>query len=81
MSVNNKKSNTGLGVKKENNESVGSLSRRFNQKVRSSGILLDVRAKKFNKRIPNRIARRKSALVRAQRRKEYEKLRKWGKVK
>lgn len=81
MSNINKKLVSGLGVAKENNESVGSLSRRFNQKVRNSGVLLDVRARKFNKSIPNKIARRKSALVRAERRKEYSKLRKWGKVK
>lgn len=71
----------GVGVTKKEGESVGSLSRRFVQKVRGSGILMEKRSRQFHKPGPNKRARRESALVRAERRKEYAKLRKWGKVK
>lgn len=77
----NKNTRAGLEVRKKEGESVGSLSRRFTQKVRGSGVLMEVRARSFHKPKPNKKARRKSALVRAERRKEYAKLRKWGKVK
>ncbi|MEX2145092.1 MAG: hypothetical protein WD712_01825 [Candidatus Spechtbacterales bacterium] len=78
----NKKSFTpGIGISKKNNESVGSMFRRFVQKVRKSGLLLEVRQRNFRKREPNKRARRKSALVRVERREKYRKMKKWGKVK
>ncbi len=69
---------SGIEVKKRDKESIRSLLRRFNQRVRSSGVLVVARAKKYRINEPNRIARRKSALVRAKDRIKYQKERKMG---
>jgi ribosomal protein S21 len=71
----------GIEVTRKERESVGSLLRRFTQRVRQSGVLVESRKHKFRVAEPNRTARRKSALVRAQDRVRYRKLRKWGKIK
>lgn len=81
MAKKTKKAYAGIEVNKKDNESVGSLSRRFVQKVRRSGVLYEVRKRQYMQPKKNRRSRRDSALVRAERRKEYEKLRKWGKLK
>ncbi|MDX1535677.1 MAG: hypothetical protein R3346_02885 [Candidatus Spechtbacterales bacterium] len=74
-----KKIDTGIEVKRKDNESVGSLSRRFVQKVRRSGVLYEVRQRQYVSPKKNKRARKDSALIRAKRKKEYEKARKWGK--
>lgn len=75
------KTSVGIEVKRNERESSGSLLRRFTQRVRSSGILLEARRHKFKRHIPNKNARRRSALVRAADREKYKELRKWGKIK
>lgn len=75
------KTRSGVGVERKENESAGSLSRRFLQKVRRSGVLLEARQRKYRKLKKNKTARRKSALVRVERGEKYKKLRKWGKLK
>lgn len=70
----------GIEVYKREKESINSLLRRFSVRVRSSGVLTASRKKQFRRPEPNRIARRKSALVRASDRKKYQKLRKLGKM-
>ena len=70
----------GIEIYKREKESINSLLRRFSVRVRASGVLSAARKKQFRKPEPNRIARRKSALVRASDRKKYQKLRKLGKV-
>jgi len=70
---------TGLEVSRRDKESVGSLLRRFNQRVRGSGLLQAARRHQVRQEEPNRITRRKSALVRATDRKRYQQLRKLGK--
>lgn len=77
----NIKTSVGIEVQRRERENVGGLLRRFQQRVRSSGILLDVREHRFRQSKPNRNARRKSALARAKDREHYRELRKWGKVK
>lgn len=76
----NKYVKTGIEVTLREKENINSLLRRFNLRVRSSGILLVSRKKQYRKPIPNKIARRKSALVRAADRKKYKKLSKLGKI-
>jgi ribosomal protein S21 len=71
----------GVGVTKNEKESTGSLSRRFSQKIRRGEVLLKTREKQFYRQKPNKRARRRSALVRAERQKKYKQLRKWGKLK
>ena len=70
----------GIEVYKREKESINSLLRRFSVRVRASGVLTTSRKKQFRRPEPNRIARRKSALVRASDRKKYQKLRKLGKM-
>ena len=81
MKKNIKSFRSGIETKRQNNESVGSLFRRFTQRIRKSGLLLEVRERNFRKRVPNKSARRKSALVMVGRREKYRKLKKWGKIK
>lgn len=76
----NKNQRPGLEVRRKDNESTGSLARRFVQKVRRSGTLMEVRNRQYYKKDPNKRARRDSALVRAERREKYKKMRKWGKL-
>lgn len=75
------KTTVGIGVTKNDRESVGSLLRRFTQRIRQSEILVGARRNRFRHPVPNRNARRRSALVRAQDREKYRELRKWGKIK
>ena len=79
--TNKNKTRTGIGVERKENESAGSLSRRFLQKVRRSGVLLEARQRKYRQPKKNKTARRRSALVRVERGEKYKKLRKWGKLK
>lgn len=75
------KTKRGLEVIRKERESTGSFLRRFTQRVKQSEVLLEARKNRFRRPIPNKIARRKSALVRAADRKKYRELRKWGKIK
>ena len=70
----------GIEVHKREKEPVNSLIRRFGIRVKASGVLLTYRKKQYHTKDPNRIARRKSALVRAQDRKKYQAMRKLGKL-
>ena len=81
MTDKNKKLKPGVQARKKDHESVGRLSRRFLQKDRQSEVLLEARKRQHLQPKKNRRARRASALVVAERRKEYRNLRKWGKAK
>ena len=65
-------------VKRQQGETSGSLLRRFTQHLRKSGTLTKVRENRFFAKDVTRSSRRKSALVRESRRKEYEKMKKLG---
>lgn len=69
-----------IEVKRKDNESIGSLLRRFSKKVQQSGLLLQVRNSMFVERDKSRTERRKSALRRIKVRSEKDKLRKLGKL-
>jgi ribosomal protein S21 len=69
-----------LEVRKKDNESVGSLLRRFSKKVQQSGLLLQARNSRFREKIKSRTERRKSALKRNKIVAEKERLRKLGKL-
>jgi len=70
----------GLEVKKQNKENNQSLIRRFTKKVKQSGVLLQARKIRFKERQKSRQMKKRSALRREERRKEYEKLKKLGKL-
>lgn len=69
-----------IEVKKKDNESVGSLMRRFSRKVQQSGLLLQARSCRFQERGKSRTERRKSALRRNEIVAQKERDRKLGKL-
>ena len=69
-----------IEVKKKDNESIGSLLRRFSKKVQQSGLLLQARSTRFKDKNLSRTERRKTALRRNEITIEKEKLRKFGKL-
>lgn len=69
-----------IEVKRKDNESVGSLLRRFSKKVQQSGLLIQARSSRFKEKVKSRTERRKSALRRNELVAEKNKLRKLGKL-
>ena len=69
-----------IEVKKKDNESIGSLLRRFSRKVQQSGLLLQARSSRFQEKSKSRTERRKSALRRTEIVAQKEKDRKLGKL-
>ncbi|MFA7170073.1 MAG: 30S ribosomal protein S21 [Candidatus Paceibacterota bacterium] len=69
-----------IEVKKKDNESVGSLLRRFSRKVQQSGLLLQARSSRFQEKTKSKTERRKSALRRNVIVAQKEKDRKLGKL-
>ena len=69
-----------LKVQKQNRESTQSLVRRFSQKMRKSGILLEARKKQFKRRKKSSQLKKRTALRREKLRSKYEKLKKLGKL-
>jgi len=67
-----------LQVKRQEKESSQSLVRRFLQKLRRSGILIEARKRQFRVRNKSKQLKKRSALRREAKKKEYEKIRKLG---
>lgn len=69
-----------IEVRKKEGESAASLIARFTKKVKQSGVLKEMRKRRFKVRTPNRNKRRALALKREAKRGEMEHLRKMGKL-
>ena len=69
-----------LRVRKQPRETSQSLTYRFSQRIRKSGILFEARKKRFKKREKSRQLVKRSALRREQKKKEYKELKKLGKL-
>ena len=69
-----------LEVKKQNRESSQNLIRRFSQKLRKSGVLFEVRKRRFKSKDKSWQLRKRSALRREKRKDEFKKLKKLGKI-
>lgn len=70
-----------ISVKKNNEtESNESIIRRFVRKVQASGVLLVAKKKQFRQPDQSKRLRRRSAIIRSQRRQERDYLRKIGKL-
>jgi len=69
-----------LKVQKQGRESSQSIVRRFTQKLRRSGILVQVRKNRFRIRKESAQLQKRSALRREMKRQEYQELKKLGKV-
>ncbi|MDA1335066.1 MAG: 30S ribosomal protein S21 [bacterium] len=67
-------------VRKKEKETTGSLMRRFSRKVQQSKILIEARAKTFQTRPKSKTKKKKDAIRRIIKRKEYDRLRKLGKI-
>ncbi len=71
---------THIVIEKTNNENNASMLRRFIRKVRNAGFTRTVRNRRYFSRLPSKLRRKQSALVRIEKTQEYEKLYKLGKV-
>jgi len=69
-----------LEVRKKEKETSQNLVRRFSKRMKLSGILPRIRKTRFHKRSKSRQMKKKSALRREESKKEYEKLKKLGKI-
>lgn len=69
-----------MQVRKREKESIPSLLYRFNLRVKRSGILREVKKRRFHQRATNRRRQRISALYREAKKKEIEKSRKLGEL-
>jgi len=69
-----------LEVKKYQKESPQSLVRRFVKSVKQSGILLGVRKSRFRERPKSHQAKKRAALRKEELKREYQKLKKLGKL-
>jgi ribosomal protein S21 len=69
-----------LEIKKQERESPQSLLYRFNKSVQQSGILMRARKIRFREREKSRDMRKRAALRREELKKEYEKIKKLGKI-
>jgi len=67
-----------IEVRKREGESPNSVLFNFTKRVKRSGILKEVRARKFHSRVTSRIKRRQSAIHRDARKAEVDRLKKLG---
>lgn len=70
-----------IGADKREGESIGSFLFRFNKKIKRSGVMKEVRKRRFRSRTQNRNKRRSAALYRLEKRKVFEKEKKNGNAK
>lgn len=69
-----------MEIKKKPKEPTSFLLRRFTQKVRESGILVEAKKSQFYERKPSRGQRRKNALERETKRRQRIRLKKLGRI-
>ena len=69
-----------LEVRKKEKETSQDLIRRFTKRVQQSGVLLQARKTMFKQRPKSDEAKKRAALRREQLKKEYQKLKKLGKL-
>lgn len=65
-------------IKKKKGESVGSFIFRFNKRVRQSGLMKEVKKRKFTRRAINKRKRKSAALYRLKKQEELTRLKKYG---
>jgi small subunit ribosomal protein S21 len=67
-------------IKRHENESILSALRRFTKRVQQSGVLAEVRKRRFQERRQSDYKKRKRALARVKRQEAMDKMRKLGKI-
>lgn len=68
-----------LEIKRQERDTNQGLIRRFSKRLKSSGVLLKARASAYRRRPKSQQMRKRAALRKIEKRKEYEKLAKLGK--
>lgn len=71
---------TVIEIKKNGTESGASIMRRFSKRVRESGIVKHVKEIRYSERKPSAYVMKKNALKRMEKRTEYARLKKLGKI-
>ncbi|MFH1246253.1 MAG: 30S ribosomal protein S21 [Candidatus Liptonbacteria bacterium] len=69
-----------IEVKKKDNESPAGVLFRFTKRVRQSGVLVELRKRRFHNRAVNKRKRKVSAIFRSKKRSEMARLKKLGAV-
>ena len=72
--------NVTVEVARNQNESNTSVIRRFTKRVQDAGVLKRARSLRYSKRKPSPYAKKKGALIKLDKRKEFERLKRLGKV-
>lgn len=71
----------GLEVRKQKGETSQNLIRRFTRSLKQSGILLRARKIRFKEKKKSEQMKKRAALRREEKKREYEQLKKLGKIK
>lgn len=71
---------TVIEIKKGGSESSASVMRRFSRRVRESGIIKSVKDGRYQSRVASPFVMKKNALKRLEKRTEYARLKKLGKI-
>jgi len=69
-----------VNIKRNNNENANGVLRRFMKKVRLAGFLQEVRGRRYFQRAQSTLREKRSALVKNDRRIQYERDQKAGKI-
>ncbi len=69
-----------IEVKRKEGETISNLIRRFSQKIKESGVLMRARSNRFKKRPLSNLNKKKIAIIRINRKKRLEYLKKLGKI-
>ncbi len=69
-----------ISIKKRKNESDGALISRFTKRVMQSGVIKEVKGRRYFKKDNNTLGQKNSALYQIKKTAEYDKKRKWGLV-
>ncbi len=70
-----------MEVRRRENETIGALLYRFNKKVKQSGVMKELKKRRFQKRNENRSKRRMGAIYRSVKAQELEIAKKYGTAK
>ncbi len=69
-----------MKIERQSKETPQSLVYRFTKAVQKSGLLVEARKRRFKERKKSDNLQKRAALLKAEKRKEYEKLKKLGKA-
>ncbi|MDD5568851.1 MAG: hypothetical protein PHG23_00295 [Candidatus Pacebacteria bacterium] len=68
-----------MKVQKQQRETSQSLVYRFTKAIQKSGVLIEARKRRFSERLKSKNLRQRAALLREEKKKEFQRLKKLGK--